>query len=45
MCFNLIGELESNNRFGVERERENKKEIYVINMIEYDLNTLLDTLC
>lgn len=29
----------------VLRERENKKEIYVKNMIEYDLNTLLDTLC
>lgn len=44
MCSNLIGELESNNGFGVEKET-NKKEIYVINMIEYDLNTLLDTLC
>lgn len=25
MCFNLIGELESNNGFGVERERIKKK--------------------
>lgn len=45
MCFNLIGELESNNEFGGVEKETNKKEIYVINMIEYDLNTLLDTLC